>query len=92
MPMLVRLVPHGDGYVPERLVRASDFDDSLGEANNPDWKTVMIDEQRRIRRAGRLGRVPLGPAGRRRQGQMEPARRDVEGRGAGAAAVVHGGA
>jgi nitrate reductase alpha subunit len=65
---------------------------ALGEANNPDWKTVMIDEQRRIRRAGRLGRVPLGPAGRRRQGQMEPARRDVEGRGAGAAAVVHGGA
>ncbi|MBC8831158.1 molybdopterin-dependent oxidoreductase, partial [Escherichia coli] len=23
MPCLVRLVPHGDGYVPERLVRAS---------------------------------------------------------------------
>nr|WP_282961967.1 nitrate reductase subunit alpha [Burkholderia vietnamiensis] len=44
MPALVRLVPHGDGYVPERLVRASDFDDSLDEAAHPDWKTVMIDD------------------------------------------------
>ncbi len=44
MPCLVRLVPHGDGYVPERLVRASDFDDALDEAAHPDWKTVMIDD------------------------------------------------
>ncbi|GGI54911.1 nitrate reductase subunit alpha [Oxalicibacterium solurbis] len=44
MPCLVRLVRQGDGYVPERLLRASDFADGLGQANNPDWKTVMIDE------------------------------------------------
>ncbi len=44
MPMLVRLVKQGDGYVPERLLRASEFDASLGEANNPEWKTVAIDE------------------------------------------------
>jgi nitrate reductase alpha subunit len=44
MPMLVRLVKRGDGYVPERFVRASDFDGSLDEANNPEWKTVAIDE------------------------------------------------
>ncbi|MET4898579.1 nitrate reductase subunit alpha [Sphingomonadaceae bacterium jetA1] len=44
MPMLVRLVPQGDGHVPERLLRASDFDAALGEANNPEWKTVAIDE------------------------------------------------
>ncbi len=44
MPMLVRLVERGDDYVPERFVRASDFDGSLDEANNPEWKTVAYDE------------------------------------------------
>ena len=28
----------------DRLVRASDFADGLGQANNPEWKTVAIDE------------------------------------------------
>ncbi|URD59794.1 nitrate reductase subunit alpha [Sphingomonas sp. KRR8] len=45
MPMLVRLVERGDGYVPERFVRASDFDGSLDETNNAEWKTVAIDEE-----------------------------------------------
>jgi nitrate reductase alpha subunit len=45
MPMLVRLARRGDAYVPERFVRASDFDGSLGEANNPEWKTVAFDEK-----------------------------------------------
>ncbi len=44
MPMLVRLVQQGERYVPERLLRASDFADALGETNNPDWKTVGFDE------------------------------------------------
>jgi nitrate reductase / nitrite oxidoreductase, alpha subunit len=44
MPMLVRLAKRGEAYVPERFVRASDFEDALGETNNPDWKTVAIDE------------------------------------------------
>jgi nitrate reductase alpha subunit len=43
-PFLVRLKRQGDRYVPERFVRASDFDGKLGENNNPDWKTVAIDE------------------------------------------------
>ena len=44
MPMLVRLVAR-DGYlVPGRFVRCSDFDASLGESNNPEWKTVAFDE------------------------------------------------
>ena len=44
LPMLVRLVKK-DGYlVPERLLRAADFVGDLHEANNPDWKTVAIDE------------------------------------------------
>jgi nitrate reductase alpha subunit len=45
MPMLVRLVRDKNGkLVPERLLRASDFTGTLGEANNPDWKTVAYDE------------------------------------------------
>jgi nitrate reductase alpha subunit len=44
MPMLVRLVKRGEAYVPERFVRASDFDGALDEANNPEWKTVACDD------------------------------------------------
>ena len=44
MPMLVRLVKQGDKFVPDRLLRASDFADNLGETNNPEWKTVAYDE------------------------------------------------
>src|SRR5690606_1798032 len=44
MPMLVRLVKQGDNLVPERMIRASDFDDAMGETNNPEWKTVAYDE------------------------------------------------
>ena len=45
MPMLVRLVRKNGNYVPDRLLRASDFKGGLGEENNPDWKTVAIDEK-----------------------------------------------
>src|SRR5512141_1549458 len=44
LPMLVRLVPQEGAYVPERLLRAAEFDQALGETNNPDWKTVALDE------------------------------------------------
>ncbi|HYR00970.1 MAG TPA: nitrate reductase subunit alpha [Casimicrobiaceae bacterium] len=44
MPMLVRLVKRGRHLVADRLLRASDFGDRLGQANNPEWKTVAIDE------------------------------------------------
>ena len=40
LPMLVRLVRKGERYVPDRMLRADDFADGLGEANNPAWKTV----------------------------------------------------
>jgi len=44
MPMLVRLVPGVDGtLVPERLLRASDLVDNLGEEKNAEWKTIAID-------------------------------------------------
>jgi len=44
MPLLVRLAKRGDRYVPDRYVRASDFADRLGQSNNPEWKTVAVDE------------------------------------------------
>jgi nitrate reductase alpha subunit len=44
LPMLVRLVEQDGAYVPERLLRASEFDRALGEANNPEWKTVALDD------------------------------------------------
>ena len=44
LPMLVRLAPQDGAYVPERLLRAAEFDQALGETNNPEWKTVALDE------------------------------------------------
>ncbi len=43
MPMLVRLVERDGRYVPDRLLRASDFPDARGQENNPDWKPVAFD-------------------------------------------------
>jgi len=44
MPHLVRLVQKDGRWVADRLLRASDFADAKGQANNPDWKTLAIDE------------------------------------------------
>nr|WP_294866294.1 nitrate reductase subunit alpha [uncultured Pseudogulbenkiania sp.] len=43
LPLLVTLKQHGDQFVPDRYLRASDFSDKLGQGNNPEWKTVGID-------------------------------------------------
>jgi nitrate reductase alpha subunit len=45
LPILVMLRPHGEGYVSDRCLRASDLDGALGETNNPDWKTIVYDEK-----------------------------------------------
>jgi len=45
LPMLVRLVKKDGRLVPDRLVRASDFDNSLKEKNNPEWKTIAFDKK-----------------------------------------------
>ncbi|MBN8530317.1 MAG: nitrate reductase subunit alpha [Alphaproteobacteria bacterium] len=59
MPFLVRLVKKGDALVPERMVRASDFQGALGAENNPEWKPVVIcGREEKIR-------VPNGTAGSR---------------------------
>ena len=44
MPMLVRLVEKDGRHVPEYFLRASQLANNLGEDNNPDWKTLQIDE------------------------------------------------
>ncbi|SLM63403.1 MULTISPECIES: nitrate reductase subunit alpha [Dickeya] len=45
MPMLVLLEPRADGsYAAGRLLRAADLVGNLGEENNPEWKTIAIDE------------------------------------------------
>jgi nitrate reductase alpha subunit len=44
MPLLVKLVKRGERYVPDRTLRACDFAGRLGQSNNPEWKTVGIDE------------------------------------------------
>ncbi|GAB3343153.1 nitrate reductase subunit alpha [Chromohalobacter beijerinckii] len=47
MPCLVELEPREDGsYAPGRQMRASDFEASLGQGNNPEWKTLVWDEAR----------------------------------------------
>ncbi len=45
MPIQVTLRKHGDHYVSDRCLRASDFDKGLGEKNNPEWKTIVFDEK-----------------------------------------------
>ena len=53
MPNLVQLEERtlADGrqaLVPGRYLRASDFAGQLGQDNNPEWKTVALDEQDRV--------------------------------------------
>lgn len=45
MPMLVMLEQREEGYYAAgRMLRASDLVDNLGQENNPQWKTIAIDE------------------------------------------------
>ncbi|MET1254436.1 nitrate reductase subunit alpha [Aliikangiella maris] len=45
-PMLVVLDEYGDNaYKSARFLRASDLNDNLGQANNPEWKTIALDEK-----------------------------------------------
>jgi nitrate reductase alpha subunit len=77
MPMLVRLDPRDDGsYVTSRYLRASDLDGALGEANNPEWKTLAFDEN-----SGGLV-IPHGSVGFRwgEKGRWNIEERDSQGR------------
>ena len=53
MPNLVQLeertLPDGRKVVvPGRYIRASDFNGNLGQGNNPDWKTVALDQNDKV--------------------------------------------
>ena len=76
MPMLVRLTKKGETYVADRLLRAADFADAMGQSNNPDWKTVAIDSK-----TGAVV-VPQGSVGFRwgEQGKWNLEPRDAAGR------------
>ncbi len=43
MPMLVLLRDNGGTLVPDHFLRASHLAGARGEANNPEWKTLVID-------------------------------------------------
>ena len=43
MPMLVKLKEHDGKLVPDYFLRASHLPENLGETNNPEWKTVLVD-------------------------------------------------
>lgn len=74
LPMLVMLkeqqAPNGETIlVPDRYVRASDFNGKLGQANNPEWKTVAFDESGKVvLPQGAIG-FRWGPDGRADAGQ-----------------------
>ncbi len=83
LPMLVMLkehvLPSGEKIrVPDRYVRASDFGDQLGQSNNPEWKTVALDESGRVvLPQGAIG-FRWGPDGRADQGQWNLEAKDAQ--------------
>jgi nitrate reductase alpha subunit len=79
LPFLVRLEKEGDRYVAGRFLRASDFEGALGQSNNPDWKTVVLDE------ADDRVAVPTGSIGFR---WGEQGRWNLEGRDASSGAEL----
>ncbi|MBI5277201.1 MAG: nitrate reductase subunit alpha [Burkholderiales bacterium] len=74
LPMLVLMkeqhLPNGEtALVPDRYVRASDFNGKLGQSNNPDWKTVALDSEGKVvLPKGAIG-FRWGPDGRPDAGQ-----------------------
>ena len=44
MPHLVMLKTRGNAFVADRFLRASDLADNLQQSNNPEWKTLVINE------------------------------------------------
>ncbi|MFC3149172.1 nitrate reductase subunit alpha [Piscinibacterium candidicorallinum] len=78
MPMLVLLkeqeTAQGKALVPDRFLRASDFNGDLGQDNNPEWKTVAFDtDGRAVLPHGSIG-FRWGSEGRDDQGKwnLEP--------------------
>ncbi|HKK14051.1 MAG TPA: nitrate reductase subunit alpha [Gammaproteobacteria bacterium] len=88
LPCQVLLRRHAEGYVSDRFLRATDFSDSLGQDNNPEWKTVVFDARSRAFvcpngsigfRWGEEGRWNLLPRDARDQREIEPQLSCIEG-------------
>jgi nitrate reductase alpha subunit len=85
MPMLVQLeertLPDGRQImVPGRYLRASDFNGKLGQSNNPEWKTVAVDQNDKIVvPQGSIG-FRWGPEGRSDDGQWNLEDKEARGR------------
>ena len=74
LPMLVMLkektLESGQTVmVPDRYVRASDFNGHLGQDNNPDWKTVAFDDSGKVVLPNGAIGFRWGPDGRADAGQ-----------------------
>ncbi len=65
--------------VPDRYVRASDFEGQLGQANHPDWKTVAYDVEGKVTLPnGSIG-FRWGQEGRPDQGRWNLEAREAQG-------------
>ena len=84
LPMLVMLKEHtlengSTCLVPDRYVRASDFDGQMGQDNNPDWKTVALDTDGQVVvPQGAIG-FRWGPDGRADTGQWNLEAKEAQG-------------
>jgi nitrate reductase / nitrite oxidoreductase, alpha subunit len=82
LPMLVLLKEQAlpDGrvvQVPDRYLRASDFNGRLGQKNNPEWKTVAFDaDGRAVLPNGSIG-FRWGPEGREDAGRWNLENREA---------------
>jgi len=83
MPMLVMLkehkLPGGETVmVPDRYMRASDFEGAFGQANNPEWKTVAFDQAGKVVLPNGAIGFRWGPDGRADQGQWNLQAREAQ--------------
>jgi nitrate reductase alpha subunit len=84
LPMLVLLKEQtlpggGTALVPDRYLRASDFNGKLGQSNNPDWKTVAMNEDGKVvLPKGAIG-FRWGPDGRPDAGQWNLQAKEARG-------------
>ncbi|MFN0164233.1 MAG: nitrate reductase subunit alpha [Burkholderiales bacterium] len=82
LPMLVTLKEQalpggGTALVPDRYLRASDFPDRLDQANNPEWKTVALDDAGRIVLPNGSVGFRWGPEGRADAGRWNLEHKDA---------------
>ncbi|MDO1529437.1 nitrate reductase subunit alpha [Fulvimonas sp. R45] len=82
LPLLVTLRRDGERWIPDRYLRASDFDGALGSPGHAEWKTVGFDKDGRPV-------VPQGAIGFRWPGRDSPdhGKWNLEQKGADGAAI-----